>query len=294
MSFSNKRVLYMLIISVCLLLNVSCGKGTDTADKGSSAPQKVSTVTSSAATTDPKTEATASAAKTAQQSSVVQADNYNLLTDNPSAKKVICIDPGHQTKVNTRTEPLAPSSSEMKVQNPGGAQGVYTKVPEYVLNLAVSQKLKVMLERKGYKVVMTRETNNVDLGNVARANIANDAGADLYIRIHADSLDNSSVKGISVLIPGNQYIKNKDLLNKSRQAGSKVLSGLISKTGAKSRGIVERNDLTGFNWARVPMMLIEMGFMSNPDEDKLLNTDSYRNNIAQGIFDGIEAYFSKL
>ncbi|MDP4094173.1 MAG: N-acetylmuramoyl-L-alanine amidase [Bacillota bacterium] len=205
--------------------------------------------------------------------------------------KVICVDPGHQKKVDNSTEPLAPGSSIMKVKNPGGAAGRVTGVPEYVLNLNVSEMLKKELEKNGAKVVMTREANDVNLGNVKRAEIANEANADLYIRIHADSSDNTSIKGISVLIPSSKYIKDKNLLSESKTAGTDVLKELVGKTGAKSRGVVERDDMTGFNWAKVPMLLVEMGFMSNADEDKLMDTPEYRAKLVNGMVSGIADYF---
>ncbi len=291
----RKRIIITLFTIISLMLSVSCSNNNsatqqNTSIKGSTV---LSAATASTQADNVKTESAGLAEKAVQQSTVAEITSDSSQTEEKTSKKVICIDPGHQIKVNNKTEPLAPTSNEMKVQNPGGAQGVATGVPEYKLNLAVSEKLKNMLEKNGYTVVMTRETNNVDLGNIARANIANDCNADLYIRIHADGMDDSSVKGISVLVPGSQYIKDKNILSSSKSAARKVLDGLISETGAKSRGIVERNDLTGFNWAKVPMILVEMGFMSNPEEDRLMNTDSYRDKLAAGIYEGIKSYFTK-
>lgn len=300
MSVSGKRIIIALFTAISLMLSVSCGNNS-TAKQNSTAQQnttvKSSTILSGEAAStqaaNTKTESVGLAEKAVQQSTAAEKTSDSSQREEKTLKKVICIDPGHQTKVNNKTEPLAPTSNEMKVQNPGGAQGVSTGVPEYKLNLAVSEKLKNILGQNGYTVVMTRETNDVDLGNIARANIANDCNADLYIRIHADGMDDSSVKGISVLVPGSQYIKDKNILSSSKSAARKVLDGLISETGAKSRGIVERNDLTGFNWAKVPMILVEMGFMSNPEEDRLMNTDSYRDKIAAGVYEGIKSYFTK-
>jgi N-acetylmuramoyl-L-alanine amidase len=191
------------------------------------------------------------------------------------------------------TEPEAPGSSVMKVKNPGGAQGVVTGVPEYQLDLAVSLKLRDMLAARGYKVVMTRTTNDVDLGsNIARAQVANNCSADLFVRVHADGVDDSSVKGISIQIPGAGYIKDSALLAASRKASACVLSGMTAATGARSRGLAERDDMTGFNWCTRPMMLVEMGFMSNPDEDRLMETDAYQMLLASGMANGIDAYFA--
>ncbi len=298
--FSGKRVIIALFIVISLMLSVSCGSksttDTNTTVKASTMVSAATASTNQIQSNQTPTTITDSATlteKTVQQPTTSEESKNSSQLDKKPVHKVICIDPGHQIKINNKTEPLAPSSKEMKVQNPGGAQGVATGVPEYKLNLAVSEKLKNLLEQNGYTVVMTREINNVDLGNIARANIANECNADLYIRIHADGMDDSSVRGISVLIPGSQYINDKNILGNSKSAARKVLDGLVSETGAKSRGIVERNDLTGFNWAKVPMLLVEMGFMSNPEEDRLMNTDSYREKIAKGIYNGVNTYFNK-
>jgi N-acetylmuramoyl-L-alanine amidase len=205
----------------------------------------------------------------------------------------ICIDAGHQAKPNFEKEPIAPGNSQLKIKDPGGTSGVVTKVPEHSLNLKVSKKLKVMLEGLGAKVVMTRERSDVNLGNVERAGIANNSNAHLFIRIHADGSENSGAKGMTILIPGKKYIKDQKILDQSKKAAQKLMNGLTNATGAKSRGITERDDMTGFNWAKVPMVLIEMGFMTNPEEDKLMQTDEYQDKIVRGITQGLIDYFEK-
>lgn len=208
--------------------------------------------------------------------------------------KTICIDAGHGNPNHAvKNEPIAPSSGELKPATAYGTTGISTKIPEYELTLAVSLKIRDELLKQGARVIMTRESNDVDLGNIERAEIANREAADIAVRIHADGVENTSVTGISVLFPGNQYIKESELLAKSKTAAKSVLDGLISSTGGKSRGIVERNDLTGFNWTKVPVILVEMGFMTNPQEDALLNTDEYQNRIVEGIVNGLINYFKK-
>lgn len=206
--------------------------------------------------------------------------------------KVICIDPGHGNPNHTIVnEPIAPSSDILKPSTAYGTTGVATGIPEYKLTLAVSLKIRDQLEQKGARVVMTRESNEVDLGNIERSEIANNIPADISIRIHADGFDNSSVTGISVLYPGSQYISNSELLLKSKAAAKDTLDELLKTTNAKSRGIVERNDLTGFNWSKVPVILVEMGFMTNPAEDERLNSEEYQDKLAEGIVNGLIKYF---
>ena len=123
----------------------------------------------------------------------------------PISKKrsdmVIVIDPGHASVTSTEKEQQAPGSNIMKIKEPGGAQGIKTKTPEYLVNMAVAVRLKSLLEKKGYTVIMTKTQNKQMLGNIARAKVGNIAKADLVIRIHADSNNNSSVKGASMLVP---------------------------------------------------------------------------------------------
>lgn len=205
---------------------------------------------------------------------------------------VICLDPGHQKKGDLKTEPVSPGSKIKKAKVTYGTSGVYTKTPEYAFNLKLSLKIEKLLKKDGFKVVMTRTTNNVDLSNAARAQIANKSKANLFVRIHADGSNNRNIHGISVLYPS-QGAVSRNISDTSRLAASEVLNLVVKSTTAKSDGIVKRSDMTGFNWCKSPSILIESGFMSNIVEDKKLENDAYENKLAQGIVNGIEAYFMK-
>jgi N-acetylmuramoyl-L-alanine amidase len=201
--------------------------------------------------------------------------------------KIIVIDPGHANRSNLEKEALAPGSSEMKIKDGGGAQGIATKTPEYVVNMQVAMKLKVLLEGNGFKVIMTKTDNSLSLGNIDRANIGNNANANLVIRIHADSNDNSSVIGASMLVPAAMNENTKAIHDESKRCGTIILNTLASEVGMKNRGVVEHSDMTGFNWSKVPVILVEMGFLSNANEDNLLSSDGYENKLALGLFHGI-------
>lgn len=290
----------MLVVSFALILAAVCtgcgGKTADTAlatgkavsGAGSSAANSSSDVSPSSAVSSEN----ASAASSAVSSAVSSAAPATPPAPQGTAKRTVCIDPGHQIKVDMTQEPEAPCSSIMKEQNPGGAEGIVTKTPEYKLNLAVSLKIQQQLVAQGYNVVMTRTTNDVNIGNIDRAKIANNCNADLFVRIHADGVDDQSVHGISILIPGSEFVTDATIRAESRKAAQAVMDGMIASTGAKRRDIVERNDMTGFNWCTRPMMLVEMGFMSNPDEDNLMSTDAYQQKLATGIVNGINQYFA--
>ncbi|HWQ71574.1 MAG TPA: N-acetylmuramoyl-L-alanine amidase [Desulfitobacteriaceae bacterium] len=215
--------------------------------------------------------------------------------DNVFKEKVICIDAGHGNPNHpVRYEKIAPASEILKPATAYGTVGVSTKIPEYQLTMTVSAKIRDKLRLLGAEVIMTRESNETDLGNIERAETANKNSADISLRIHADGSEDSSVTGISVLYPGNKYITNEEMINKSKLAANFVLNGLVESTNGRSRGIVARNDLTGFNWSKVPAVLIEMGFLTNPAEDQALNTDDYQNKIVEGIIKGLNDYFNSI
>lgn len=202
---------------------------------------------------------------------------------------VVCIDPGHQAKANLATEPIGPGSATKKAKVSGGATGVVTKAPEHSVVLAIALKVAARLEAKGVKVVMTRTVADVDISNSQRAKVANDAGADLSVRIHADSSTNADLRGISTLYPAdNDWVKSIE--NQSLEAARLVQSAVIATTGAADRGVVSRSDLTGFNFSTVPAVLVEAGFMSNPVDDRRLSDPAYQDLLADGIVAGIMAY----
>jgi len=206
--------------------------------------------------------------------------------------KVVAIDPGHQAQGDSSQEPIGPGSSETKYRVSDGAAGVVTNVDESAVNLAVSFKPRDLLEAQGVTVVMTRETQDINISNSERAEIANNANADLFVRIHCDGVDSSSISGILMLVPGeNEW--TGPIVAKSAVAGALIQDALLRETGANDRGIVERTDLSGFNWCTVPTVLPELGCMSNPTEDELLSTDSYQQTLAQALCDGIMAYLAQ-
>jgi N-acetylmuramoyl-L-alanine amidase len=203
--------------------------------------------------------------------------------------KVIVLDPGHANKSNLQKEPLAPGSQELKIKDGGGAAGVVTRTPEYQINMNVAVKLKKLLEQKGYTVIMTKTENSQSLGNVERAEIWNKTNAALVVRIHADSSENSTAKGASMLIPSPINENTKAIYEKSKSFGQVILSTLISQVGMPNRGVIERKDMTGFNWSKLPVILVEMGFLSNKEEDKKLSTQEYQDKIAKALADGVSS-----
>lgn len=221
----------------------------------------------------------------------IQENNKVKNTNDENSKILICIDPGHQAKGDPNLEPIAPGSPHKKARVSSGTVGISTKKPEYVLNLEASLVLKHILEGKGYSVIMTREDHNVNISNSERAIFANNKNANMVIRIHADSLDNSSKTGASILVPeeGGKYTSS--IYEESNKC-AQLIKGKMNESGIQLNGIFQRGDLTGFNWSKVPVVLVEMGFMSNYSEDQMMSNPDYQRKLMQSIADGVEEYFT--
>ena len=207
---------------------------------------------------------------------------------------VVAIDAGHQARGNSQLEPIGPGASTQKAKVASGATGTATRIPEYQTTLNVSLKLRDVLQSRGYKVIMIRTTNDVNISNRERAEMANNAGAGAFIRLHCDGIGNSDVTGASVQEPanGNPYMSAGNV-SASQSLGRTVLNHYCSTTGIRNRGMAARNDLSGINWCKTPVCLLEMGFISNGDEDRKLNNSDFQQKIAEGIANGIDAYFGR-
>ena len=203
---------------------------------------------------------------------------------------LVCLDPGHGTPpaIGRQVEPIGPGSHVMKIKDGGGARG------EAAVALAIARRARKLLLARGYRVAMTRTGPTIRLGNgngnIARARFCNRRHAALMVRIHADGSTDRSLHGVSTLVPGWHRGWTDDIYARSLRAGRALQKAVVRSTGAADRGIVQRSDLTGFNWANVPVVLVETGFLSNPTEARRLHTAAYQQRVARGLTAGVAAF----
>ena len=203
---------------------------------------------------------------------------------------LVCLDPGHGTPpaIGRQVEPIGPGSHVMKIKDGGGARG------EAAVALAIAVRARRLLLARGYRVAMTRTGPTIRLGNgngnIARARFCNRRHAALMVRIHADGSTDRSLHGVSTLVPGWHRGWTDDIYARSLRAGRALQKAVVRSTGSADRGIVQRSDLTGFNWANVPVVLVETGFLSNPTEARRLHTGAYQQRVARGLTAGVAAF----
>lgn len=252
---------------------------------------EAATAGETAATAGETSTEAATAGKTAASADASTAEAGTAAVEKDKAfKAVVVIDPGHQVEGNPEQEPIGPGASETKAKVSSGTSGTASGVPEYQLTLEIGLKLRDELEDRGYRVIMARETNEVDISNSERAEVANEAGADAFVRIHANGSGNSGQTGAMTICqtPGNVF--NGDLYEKSRALADCILDSYVLSTGIDYEMVWETDSMSGINWSQVPVTILEMGYMSNSEEDLKMQDPEMQEKMVDGIADGIDAY----
>lgn len=203
----------------------------------------------------------------------------------------IVLDPGHTALMSGGQELIGPGASELKDKDTIGTKGVTSGIPEYVLTLQIGEKLKAELEERGYEVILTRESHDLSLSCMERAMVANEKNADVFIRIHADASSSRNSKGAMTICTTKENPFHPELYYESRVLSECLLNEYCKKTGAKKKTVWETDTMTGNNWSEVPCTIIEMGYMTNPEEDLLMQTEKYQKKMVEGIANGVDKYF---
>lgn len=213
--------------------------------------------------------------------------------NNPREDITIALDPGHQAPSvdMSEKEPNAPESSVMKAKATGGTTGKFTGVGEYELNLTIAKKVRDKLSSLGYNVIMTRDNNETAISNKERAILANEAHANVSVRIHANGSDDATTNGALVIIGSQSNPHVGWLYDDSYRLGEEILNSYCSRTGMKNLGLQENDTMTGINWSEIPVIILEMGFMSNETDDRNMQDDAFQEEMVEGIVQGIESYF---
>ena len=195
----------------------------------------------------------------------------------PVSGKIIVLDAGH-------------GLPDKGAQSPNG-------VSESEINLSITKKVQLLLEQSGCNVILTRSDENgiygLDSNTIRekkvsdiknRVKIGNESSANAFISIHLNKIPQSKYYGWQTFFKQNN--EESEQLAKSIQA---ELNNSIQKTNKR-----EALKITGkyiIEHVEIPITIIECGFLSNPEEEKLLQEDEYQNKLAWGIYNGIMDYF---
>ena len=201
----------------------------------------------------------------------------------------VCVDPGHQRETEVETVPLGPNFKKKTTTTVGMAKGIATNRREAIVVLEIGLMLRNALLQEGADVVMTRESQDVFVGMIERADIPNNANADFVLRLHCNNRSDERVSGIMVYCPyQSSYAMEVADEDTYREMGTILLDAMKETTGQTKGKCTLSNTYVGNNWSKMPSFLVEMGYMSNWKEDLLMSTSpEYQQKLVDGMVEGI-------
>lgn len=230
-------------------------------------------------------------------------------TDAKRETHVIFIDPAKQINKDESLEPIRPdlslsdiASSEKeenaktnelaKASMAEAAVGVTTGNFEYEITYKIADKVRNELTTLGYTVILSRETNSVNLSNSRRALDAIEQDAEMYVRISAGAAKDSDLNGMATFITTDKNPNTVKYYTSNYEIADLILNKASKATGAKKRGIYKTDRLTSLNYCTaMPAVSINIGYLSNETDDTNLSNEDYQNKLAEAIAEGIDEYF---
>lgn len=211
--------------------------------------------------------------------------------DAEKIKKIVMIDPANQAVVNAEQVEIGPDTDVTKQGASTGNVGTTLGTKESELNLTYAKLLKTELESRGYQVLLTRDTDEINLSNKDRALLANDSEATVYVRIQMNFSENSSLTGVMGVCMPEESTFNGNLHKDSYRLATRLIQGVLDNTACANQGIYETDQMTAINWSEKPVALIKLGYLSNSEEESKLIDASYQQEIIKGLADGLDAYY---
>lgn len=199
---------------------------------------------------------------------------------------VIGVDPCNQRTEDTNIEPLYPNSDRFVWKITAGTVGIKSETPEYILNLAIANKLAQRLMKSGATVIMSREDNDSNLSNAGRAVLMNTSDVDFWIRISCNSSPDSNVSGAVISFPSRTYCP--DIYAKSLELARTMADEMQKLMGTKKTVRVQAlANQAAFNYSNTPVINVGVGYLTNPQEDLDLNREAYLNSLTVRICEGV-------
>jgi N-acetylmuramoyl-L-alanine amidase len=211
----------------------------------------------------------------------------------PLEGRYIGLNPGHQNR--NYDHAITPDNEERFWDITVGTRGRVTGLYEYELNLIVALKLRDALQAQGARVLLSRTSNDVRVSNSSRTRRLNREQVDVVLLINADGNADSSLHGLHMIVSTEVSRQRGDVFDRSHGLARALQGAWLAATGAADLGVGERNNLRILlSGCTMPAALIEIGYMTNPDEDRLLATDAYQDKIVSGVVQGFFDYFEQL